>query len=817
MDPYQYRALGPGEIRLLRLHPAPDPRRDLTGTILHHELANPAFRWGSDGPYLEHKLPYEAVSYHWGSNTKTPFNLLVNDENADSSTPASIIPLTASLHTLLRQIAYTDRDRVVWVDAICINQVSSADNVEKGAQIRMMPDIYGIAARVLVYLGPSADNSDLAIAFLEHISDFADYLDEVLPMANFTAALGAGFVMPPPGAPEWPALRAFWRRPWFRRVWVIQEFVNATELTIMCGAREIDWRRLFLATRAYVDNLRLAHQGFRSNWLIPLELLVPWYRRHRLDQWRLAHEGASAMHTIGDFRLRRGGYMSPAYMWFNYREDTENDRWKEPLPVKRDFAAICDYERLATPRMLEHRAEGTVFPFGRRGLLELFMMTGTFLATQPVDRIYALLGLAGDVDGEEFAPIYSKEQTLAVVSKRFAIGKIEQGQGAEVLARSGLRSKKSQKRGGDNDEAPSWVPDWTSVTYAQDKRPGFTLRSHDKKGEEAEPAENKNQGPGEDGTTSGPQTEGGNDKPLEDSMRLYTACGDTNFYHHFDETRNILYVKSIGVDSIAAIIPGKLRLGAFMNEFLIMATFNIAGMEYPTGERLEDVIWRTQIGNRTSQGEVPGPEFFELYQMVKKRDRHMFAFVVFTMAIACVLASPLALAILRWLPLFLEIFILAMAFLKGKLPLKYARLSVVCILLLRWLYWVFAIPLLLYSLYVGVCNVWQTEFLVAVSQFGVTSASDVGSLPPECAMYTNQLSNFANKYKLAVTKQGLIGLVPLCTEVGDRIGVIHGCDAPFVLRLDEQRGLLRVVGESYIHGIMNGELAGGLVEEVGLY
>ncbi|KAI8317521.1 hypothetical protein K4K59_004054 [Colletotrichum sp. SAR11_240] len=711
MDPYQYRALGPGEIRLLRLHPAPDPRRDLTGTILHHELSNPAVRWASDGPYLEHKLPYEAVSYHWGSNTKTPFKLLVNDENADSSSPASIIPLTASLHTLLRQIAYTDRDRLVWVDAICINQVRSADNVEKGAQIRMMPDIYGIAARVLVYLGPSADNSDLAIAFLEHISDFADYLDETLPTANFAAALAAGFAMPPPDAPDWPALRALLRRPWFRRVWVIQEFVNATELTVMCGAREIDWRRLFLATRAYVDNLRLAQQGYNSNWLVPLVLLVPWYRRYRLDKWRLAHEGAGAMHTTGDFRLRRAGYMSSAYMWFAYREETEHDRWKEPIPVKRDFAAICEYERLATPRMLEHRAEGTVFPFGRRGLLELFMMTGTFLATQPVDRIYALLGLAEDVDGEEFAPIYSKEQTLAAVSKRFAIGKIEQGQGAEVLARSGLRSKKSVKHAGKEGEVPSWVPDWTSVTYAQDKRPGFTLRSHGKEREEAESMENNNKESGEDGTNLGLQTEGGDEKPLEDSMRLYTACGDTNFYHHFDETRNILYVKSIGVDSIAAIIPGRLRLGAFMNEFLIMATFHVAGMEYPTGERLEDVIWRTQIGNRTSQGEVPGPEYFELYQMVKMRDRDMFIFVVFTWMVACVLMSPFALVILRRLPLYLEIFILATAFLKGKLPLKYAGLAVVY----------------------------------------------------------------------------------------------------------EEKGLLRVVGESYIHGIMDGELAGGLVEEAGLY
>ncbi|KAF9872289.1 hypothetical protein CkaCkLH20_10116 [Colletotrichum karsti] len=816
MDPYRYKALHPGEIRLLRLHPAPDPDQDLTGSIVHHKLSNPTYCEHPDGPYLQHDLAYEAVSYHWGSNTKTPFKLLVRDEGADVDSPATIVPLTAALHTLLRQLAYSDNDRVVWVDAICINQVLSTTNVEKGEQIRLMPDIYRIASRVLVYLGPAADNSDLAIDFLQEISKYYKYLDELLPSASFEAALAAGFVMPPKNAPEWAALRAFWRRAWFRRVWVIQEFVNATEIVVLCGPREVDWRKLFLAASAYVDNIRLAHNGYQSNWLVPLRQL-PWYQNWRLGQWREAHEGARSMFTIADFRLRRDGYMSPAYMYINMTERDENDRWEQPIPFKKGFEAICYFQRLVRPRMLQDRADGIAFPHGKKGMLELLLTTENFLATHPVDRIYALLGMAGDVDGDDFAPIYSKEQTVATVSKRFALGLLKRGQGAQVLSRSGLRPKTTAGNDESQDERPSWVPNWTDVVYAQDKWSGFTMlvgdRSEDGAGSGADATATAASPTAE--TASSP-TNGEGAPKKDDKFRMYTASGDTDFSYRLDERQNVLYVKGIAVDVVAAIIPGKLLMGTFMQDFLIKSTFKHTGKGYPTGEPIDEVIWRTHIANRTLMGEMPDEKHRDLYEIVKARDYQMFQFATFIAVAACIIATPLVLVIVRRVPFYFESAILGALWHKEYLPLRAAGVLLFLAPLLKNLHWVYAIPLLLYMAYLGATQVWATGVLLLVSKLGVVSSAVPGLLPPECMLYTDAMARFMNKCNLAVTNAGLVGLLPLATQVGDAIAIVHGCDAPFVLRIGEN-GLWRVVGECYVHGIMDGALADSAAEEVGLY
>ncbi len=44
------------------------------------------------------------------------------------------------------------------------------------------------------------------------------------------------------------------------------------------------------------------------------------------------------------------------------------------------------------------------------------------------------------------------------------------------------------------------------------------------------------------------------------------------------------------------------------------------------------------------------------------------------------------------------------------------------------------------------------------------------------------------------------------TRVGDKVVVLLGGDVPFILR-DEHDGRepLRLIGESYVHGLMNGE------------
>jgi len=57
--------------------------------------------------------------------------------------------------------------------------------------------------------------------------------------------------------------------------------------------------------------------------------------------------------------------------------------------------------------------------------------------------------------------------------------------------------------------------------------------------------------------------------------------------------------------------------------------------------------------------------------------------------------------------------------------------------------------------------------------------------------------------KFGITQSGLIGLVPISARVGDRVGFFAGCRIPYVLRkLEEGYG---IVGDSYLHGVMNDE------------
>ncbi|KAH7330418.1 heterokaryon incompatibility protein-domain-containing protein [Rhexocercosporidium sp. MPI-PUGE-AT-0058] len=55
-----------------------------------------------------------------------------------------------------------------------------------------------------------------------------------------------------------------------------------------------------------------------------------------------------------------------------------------------------------------------------------------------------------------------------------------------------------------------------------------------------------------------------------------------------------------------------------------------------------------------------------------------------------------------------------------------------------------------------------------------------------------------------ITSKGYIGLAPLKTEIGDLVTVLEGGYVPFVLR-ELDGGGYRLVGESFVHGIMEGE------------
>lgn len=99
---------------------------------------------------------YETLSYAWGDNTSTAII-----EFPDKS----YLPIGGNLESFLRHRRQREQCVVLWVDAICINQ---QDDVEKSLQVQAMGLIYSLSARLSIWLGaPSADSTLAMNALLE--------------------------------------------------------------------------------------------------------------------------------------------------------------------------------------------------------------------------------------------------------------------------------------------------------------------------------------------------------------------------------------------------------------------------------------------------------------------------------------------------------------------------------------------------------------------------------------------------------------------------------------------------------------------------
>jgi hypothetical protein len=178
---YCYQPLLPGldKIRLLRLLPHEDEDAPLQCQLFNYTLQDSGRRMH----------PYDALSYVWG----------------DSAIPKSIsidkhkLPVTVNLHGALSRLRYRSIERVLWVDAVCVNQNNAS---EKEQQIRSMAKIYALASRVVVWLGDAAEDSDQALEEIRLVGGLKKSSNSSSPKMASQAVL------------------ALLRRRWFRRIWV---------------------------------------------------------------------------------------------------------------------------------------------------------------------------------------------------------------------------------------------------------------------------------------------------------------------------------------------------------------------------------------------------------------------------------------------------------------------------------------------------------------------------------------------------------------------------------------------------------------------
>src|SRR5690242_19071913 len=117
---------------------------------------------------MQPKPEYEALSYTWG-DAYLQREIFCNDDATRSPTPLKV---TVNCYEAQQSLRYADQPRSLWIDAICIDQ---AKIEERNAQVKMMGSIFADAREVVVYLGESADDSDLVMEWYKNEYEVPEY------------------------------------------------------------------------------------------------------------------------------------------------------------------------------------------------------------------------------------------------------------------------------------------------------------------------------------------------------------------------------------------------------------------------------------------------------------------------------------------------------------------------------------------------------------------------------------------------------------------------------------------------------------------
>lgn len=372
-----YLALRENEFRVLVLHPGSG-----------NEMINCSLltcQYSDD-------LPYHALSYAWGDPTPVE---TIRCNGCD-------VGVAANLHAALSSLRHPRRTRLLWVDAICIDQSNVA---ERGHQVKNMNNIFAAARTVLVWLGEETRDVLAAFSSIKVMGDrkFGQVLDSldvslfkwleveqpVRPEQQWGwDVIGYRFIRPEPDRrPVTKSLLVavvpILELPWLTRLWVVQEVVYAKKATVIVGREELEWD-------IFANIIRDVLQADSVLGVLS----------------EAARAGADSV-------------------------------------VQMEIAR-------------QHRLRGQ-----QQKLLSILLATNMAACSDSRDKIYAVLGLAGDynpgVDSNSFEPDYGID--LSEVFKRFAQWSISNGN-LNILSCTTRR-----QRGGDDATLvlPSWVPDWTRI------------------------------------------------------------------------------------------------------------------------------------------------------------------------------------------------------------------------------------------------------------------------------------------------------------------------------------------------------------------
>jgi hypothetical protein len=621
---------------------------------------------------LDNCASYEALSYCWGdSSVKTTVRC-----------DGGSLHVTKNLKSALLYLRNSTEERLLWIDAVCINQ---EDLQERSQQVGIMRDIYRNASETIVWLGEETENSGLGIELCEKLDEF--FKDEVKdqntsemrfnyrtpwspnhqdPFNPSYAQTDEGdfnerarrnkeseekdekknvedsnadlpLRMNPPNVYELLALRDLACRQWFRRIWITQELALASKATMVCGHRSISWDTFIF--------------GFTTTFI----------------------HGKSAS----------GG-------------------WAKDENFIGALVQIREWVHRSEPVHYRHPVT----------LLDLLHDCRIFEATDPRDKIYGLLGVA---------PADS-EATSVQVDYRKRVEDVYEDLARLILSSSGNLDllSVSQSNSQFGERLPSWVPDWS---HRATSRLDLVF-----------PADQKE-------TASGPIREfaasrGSTSTPtFKDPHILITSGYFVDSITQLSEiiqppTVDTLEKQLLGqkLDDMESVLEAE-GLASMSRYFDVMMSIEDLALGstddsiYPTGESRTRAFWRTLCTDISSNHLESAEQAFTSWRQAMKAPR----------------------------------------------VLKKYRIDK-----FRGMY----------------------EYLAAVGYSVTDTVYDGDGL-----FLTLMRPAFYSRF--AITRMGYFALVPPKTKVGDQVGLFKGGKVPLTVRQEDNKW--RLVGESYVHGIMQGE------------
>ena len=217
-----HRPLSQDELRYVELLPAASRSDPVICTLVYSQPLKDS--------------SYETLSYAWGESSETE-TITLNEQQ---------FPVTVNLFDALTYLRLPDKTRLLWIDAICINQ---GDKDERGSLVQRMREIYQSSGATIAWLGAPGDlgQDEVDEAFATAI-EMAELYDSSQGRRELRTE-------------EWPNshivglqhLSVIARRRWFERVWVIQEvdYESAERrIEVQCGSARMPFMEFCGACKA---------------------------------------------------------------------------------------------------------------------------------------------------------------------------------------------------------------------------------------------------------------------------------------------------------------------------------------------------------------------------------------------------------------------------------------------------------------------------------------------------------------------------------------------------------------------------------------